>query len=81
VANYGSGTVTPITVATNTAGTPINVGTHPVAIAITPNGLTAYVVNYGSYNVTPPSPSPPTRRVPPSTSATAQTASPSPPMA
>ena len=35
VTNLGSGTVTPITTATGTAGTPIPVGTNPVAIAIT----------------------------------------------
>ena len=51
--NYGSGTVTPITLSTNTAGTPITVGTSPFAIAITPNGQTAYVDNYGSGTVTP----------------------------
>jgi YVTN family beta-propeller protein len=36
VANELSGTVTPIKTATNTAGTPITVGTEPIAIAITP---------------------------------------------
>ena len=36
VVNFGSDTVTPIATATNTAGTPITVGTQPVAIAITP---------------------------------------------
>ena len=35
VVNAGSGTVTPITTATNTAGTPITTGTYPDAIAIT----------------------------------------------
>jgi len=34
VANQGNGTVTPIYTATNTAGTPIPVGTDPDAIAI-----------------------------------------------
>ena len=34
------------------AGAPITVGTHPSAIAITPDGTTAYVTNYGSDNVT-----------------------------
>ena len=43
--NYGDGTVTPIATATNTPGTPINVGTGPAGIAITPNGQTAYVAN------------------------------------
>ena len=36
VTNFGSGTVTPIATATNTAGTPIPVGDGPDAIAITP---------------------------------------------
>ena len=48
-----SGTVTPITTATNTAGTPITVGRRPDAIAITPDGKTAYVTNYCSGTVTP----------------------------
>ena len=51
--NYGDGTVTPITIATNTPGTPITVGTSPFAIAITPNGQTAYVTNFGGGTVTP----------------------------
>jgi DNA-binding beta-propeller fold protein YncE len=41
------GTVTPIDLATNTAGRPIEVGFAPTAIAITPNGKTAYVVTGG----------------------------------
>ena len=53
VANDGSGTVTPIATATNTAGPPITVGSDPYAIAITPDGKTAYVANYGSDTVTP----------------------------
>jgi YVTN family beta-propeller protein len=36
VANLGSGTVTPIRTATNTAGPPIPVGGLPESIAITP---------------------------------------------
>jgi len=36
VVNEGSGTVTPIATATNTAGPPITLGTAPYAIAITP---------------------------------------------
>jgi YVTN family beta-propeller protein len=36
VVNSGSGTVTPISTATNTAGKAIKVGPGPVAIAITP---------------------------------------------
>ena len=39
-----SGNVTPISTLTNTAGNPIAT-TSPVAIAITPDGKTAYVVN------------------------------------
>lgn len=37
----------------NAVGTPIPVGRHPDAVAITPNGETAYVANFGSNNVTP----------------------------
>ena len=48
-----SGTVTPIATATNTAGPPITVGSRPDAIAITPDGKTAYVANNGSGTVTP----------------------------
>jgi YVTN family beta-propeller protein len=44
VGNYGSGTVTPINTATNTAGAPIAV-TEPIAIAIAPDGRTAYVAS------------------------------------
>ena len=53
VANSGSGTVTPIRTATNTAGKAITVGTCPADIAITPDGKTAYVLNFGSGTVTP----------------------------
>ena len=56
VVNAQSNTVTPIATATNTAGPPITVGTGPTAIAITPNGATAYVLdvnNGGSSSVTP----------------------------
>jgi YVTN family beta-propeller protein len=45
--------VTPITTATNTAGHPITTGSDPWAIAITPDGTTAYVDNAGSGTVTP----------------------------
>ena len=48
VANFNSGTVTPIATATNTAGSPITTGNQPFDIAITPNGKTAYVAN-GAY--------------------------------
>ena len=50
---FDSGAVTPITTATNTAGTPITTGSNPDAIAITPDGETAYVANYYSNTVTP----------------------------
>src|SRR5262252_769121 len=45
----GSGTVTPIRTATNTALRPIRLGKRrsPCAIAITPDGKTAYVASYG----------------------------------
>ena len=50
---FGSGdTVTPIRTATRTALKAITVGTDPIAIAITPDGGTAYVVNGGG-TVTP----------------------------
>jgi YVTN family beta-propeller protein len=44
--------LTPIATATNTPGAPIPVGADPVAIAITPDGRTAYVTG-GSDTVTP----------------------------
>ena len=56
VVNAGSGTVTPIATATNTAGHPITTGSEfsdPDAIAITPDGATAYVANEHSGTVTP----------------------------
>jgi YVTN family beta-propeller protein len=53
VANFSSNSVTPIDTATNTAETPIAVGTNPFGIAITPDGATAYVTNNGSSSVTP----------------------------
>jgi len=53
IANDGSGTVTPIATATDSAGPPITVGNFPWAIAMTPDGRTAYVVNEGSGTVTP----------------------------
>jgi YVTN family beta-propeller protein len=53
VANYASGTVTPVSVTTGRAGRAIPVGSRPAAIAMTPNGRTAYAVNSGSATVTP----------------------------
>ena len=48
VADAGSDTVTPISVATNTAGPPITVGPAPDDIVITPDGKRAYVLCIGS---------------------------------
>jgi YVTN family beta-propeller protein len=55
VANTNSGTVTPITTATNRAGKPIRVADGPgtIAIAITRDGRTAYVVSGTAGTVTP----------------------------
>ncbi len=56
VANLDSGTVTPVDLATWHAGTPVTVGTQPVAIAVvaSPTGTaTAFVANFGSNTVTP----------------------------
>ena len=49
----GQSTVTPIATATNTPGAPIEVGSGPWAFAITPDGKTAYVINFYSHSVTP----------------------------
>jgi len=53
VANFQSGTVTPINTVTNTAGLPITVGQGPIAVTFGLDGLTAYVVNTISNSVTP----------------------------
>ena len=53
VVNSGSGTVTPIRAATNTALPAVKAGRLPQAIAITPDGKTAYVANTRSGTVTP----------------------------
>ncbi len=53
VANWGSNSVTPINTETDTAGSPIAVGSEPDAIAISPDGEMAYVANWGSNSVTP----------------------------
>ena len=45
VSNNSSNTVIPIDVATNTTGTPIPTGNHPIGIAVTPDSRTVYVVN------------------------------------
>jgi serine/threonine-protein kinase len=53
VTNYGDDTVTPIDVATGSAGTPIKGVNNPGPIATTPDGKTAYVANYDGKTVTP----------------------------
>jgi YVTN family beta-propeller protein len=53
VTNYRSGTVLPISTATNTPEKPIKVGKGPVVAAFTPDGKTAYVVSLGASTVTP----------------------------
>jgi YVTN family beta-propeller protein len=53
VTDNSSDTVTPIDIATNTAGTPIPHGGAPVSVAITPDGKTAYVTILRSDGVTP----------------------------
>jgi DNA-binding beta-propeller fold protein YncE len=45
VITSGAGTVTPIDLATNTAGKPIDVSGEPIAMAVTPDGKTAYVAS------------------------------------
>jgi YVTN family beta-propeller protein len=50
----GPGSVTPINLATDTAGSPIQVSTNPEGIAITPNGSTAYVTTLGCVPPPPP---------------------------
>ena len=46
VTNEGSNSVSVINTKTNrVVGSPISVGAHPIAIAITPDGKSAYVVN------------------------------------
>jgi hyaluronoglucosaminidase len=48
VANYDSGTVTPISTATNKAGRAINTGANQQGgIVVTPNGSTVYVLDLG----------------------------------
>ena len=69
VANTGTNTVTPISTATNTPGKPIKVGVNrkvtppgghsffespePWAIAITPDGKTAYAISFYPCTATP----------------------------
>src|SRR5262249_60868250 len=51
--NTDDSTVTVINTATTTAGFIIPVGSQPNGVAITPDAKTAYVVNFGSNDVTP----------------------------
>src|SRR5258707_6836803 len=51
--NSGSGTVTPISTATNKPGKPIKVGKDPFALAITPNGRVVEVASQASGTVAP----------------------------
>jgi YVTN family beta-propeller protein len=53
VVNSGSGSVTPVDLATRRHEAPIAVGSDPVAITLTPGGRTGFVVNRGSDSVTP----------------------------
>ncbi len=46
-------TVTPINLLTNKAKRPIQVGNAPIAVAVSPDGSTAFVVNYNSGSLTP----------------------------
>ncbi len=53
VANERAGTISQVNLSTGTVGTPIPVGSQPVAIAITPDGSTAYVADAGSSQIVP----------------------------
>jgi DNA-binding beta-propeller fold protein YncE len=53
VIDHSLNTVTPVSAVTNKAGQPIKVGREPMAVAVTPDGKTAYVVNNGDGTVTP----------------------------
>ncbi len=56
VANLDSNSVTPVDLGTFRAGTPIAVGSEPVAVAVsvgTSGAATAFVANFGSNTVTP----------------------------
>ncbi|HWD69675.1 MAG TPA: YncE family protein [Solirubrobacteraceae bacterium] len=53
VTNEQAGTVTQVDLSTGTLSAPITVGSQPVAIAITPDGSTAYVADYGSSRIVP----------------------------
>ncbi len=47
----GHAEVTPVNTATNKAGQAISVRLGPIAIAISPDGKTAYVLNFGNGRV------------------------------
>ena len=49
----GIGSVATLDTATNTAGTPIPVGSRPWAVAFSPNGATAYILDRVLATVTP----------------------------
>jgi YVTN family beta-propeller protein len=52
VARVNANSLVPVDLATKTPGTPIPTGTGPVAVALTPDGRTAYVVSSSSNDVT-----------------------------
>jgi len=51
VANYGSGTVSVISTASNTVTATVTVGSKPTGVAVAPNGGYAYVTNAGGTTV------------------------------
>lgn len=53
VANFASGTVTPVSLRSRKAGPPVRVGAEPRALAVNKAGHTVYVANSGSGTVTP----------------------------
>jgi YVTN family beta-propeller protein len=53
VTDEQAGTLTQVDLTTGVLGAPIAVGAQPVAIAITPDGSTAYVADHGSSAVVP----------------------------
>lgn len=53
VADSQAGTITSVDLATGALGSPVQVGSDPVAIAITPDGTTAYVAVRDSSDIVP----------------------------
>ena len=51
VANFSANSVTPLFTSTETAGTPIAVGSHPSGVTVTPDGRKVYVTNNGDNSV------------------------------